>query len=300
MTSPAAPAPSAAEATEAAWNYGKPAESEARFRALLAGPRAQDPAFRLEVETQLARALGLQAKFDDAHGVLDGVEAALAAHPAWTRIRVRYLLERGRAFNSAKRPAEARPLFLAAWDLGREAREDGLAVDAAHMVAIVEPEAAAQEAWNGKAIAYAEASADPAAKKWLGSLLNNLGWTYHDSGRAEQALGLFEKALAWHRARQTGEGEFVARYMVARCQRTLGRHEEALAGQQALAADRALAGAEEDGYVVEEVAENLLALGRQAEARPHFARAHALLSQDAWLVGNEPQRLARLAERARE
>lgn len=295
-----APAQTAAEATESAWNYGKPAESEQRFRALLADARAQDPAFRLEVETQLARALVLQQQFDEAHRVLDGVEAALAAHPAWRRVRVRYLLERGRAFNSGKQPGQAMPLFFAAWDLAREAREDGLAVDAAHMVAYADPDTAVQEEWNNKAIAYAEASPDPAARKWLGSLLNNLAWTYHDSGRAGEALVLFEKALAWHRERKTGEGEFVARYMVARCQRTLGRHEEALTGQQALAADRALAGAEEDGYVAEELAENLLALGRKAEARPHFQRAHALLVKDRWLADNEPTRLARLAELARE
>ncbi|MCC7020269.1 MAG: hypothetical protein IT332_10965 [Ardenticatenales bacterium] len=35
-----------------------------------------------------------------------------------------------------------------------------------------------------------------------------------------------------------------------------------------------------------------------ARARPHFARAHALLSADAWFVANEPARLARLAKMA--
>ncbi len=295
-----APVQTAADAINQAWNYDKPAESEQRFRALLADARAKQPAFRLEVETQLARALGLQQQFEAAHKLLDGVEQALAGHPDWQRLRVRYLLERGRAFNSGKQREQAMPLFVAAWELARAAREDGLAVDAAHMAAIAEPDAQAQEAWNDQAIAYAEASADPAAQKWLGSLLNNQGWTFHDSGRPEQALALFEKCLAWHRARKTGEGEFIARWAVARCQRTLGRFEQALAAQQALSADRALARADEDGYVAEELAENLLALGREAEARPHFARAHALLLKDIWLASNEPKRLARLAELARE
>ena len=37
-----------------------------------------------------------------------------------------------------------------------------------------------------------------------------------------------------------------------------------------------------------------LYLIRHAEAVPHFARAYALLSQDKWLPGDEPDRLARL------
>lgn len=293
--------PTPAEAIRAAWDFGDPAASEARFRAMLAGPRAaQDAAFRLEVETQVARTYSLRGKFDEAHAVLDGVEKALAASPS-PAVEVRYLLERGRSFNSAKRQPEALPMFRRAWDEARKAGLDDLAVDAAHMVAIAEPAAEDQEAWNLKAIAHAEASQDPAARKWLGSLLNNLGWTYHDSGRAEQALALWEKALAWHRANKPGgQGEDIARWTVARCLRTLGRFEEALAAQQALKADMALVSKPEDGYVSEEMGENLLALGLKAEARPHFARAHALLSQDDWFVRNEAKRLARLAELGRE
>lgn len=296
-----APVQTAADAINDAWNYDQPAESEQRFRALLADARATAPAFRLEVETQLARSLGLQQKFDAAHQLLDGVEKALAGHPGWQRLRVRYLLERGRCHNSAKAPALALPLFREAWDVARAAAEDDLAVDAAHMVAIAEPAPAAQEAWNLKAIAHAEASADPRARRWLGSLLNNLGWTLHDAGRPADALPLFERCLAWHRANKPGGGgEDVARWTVARCLRSLGRLEEALAAQQALAADMALAKKPADGYVSEELAELLLALGRPAEARPHFARAHELLAQDAWFAANEARRLARLAEMARD
>jgi tetratricopeptide (TPR) repeat protein len=75
--------------------------------------------------------------------------------------------------------------------------------------------------------------------------------------------------------------------------RALGRIEEALAMRQALFAgyQRSL---DENGYVSEELGECLLALGHPAEARPHFQRAYALLSQDIWLAANEPDRLARL------
>jgi hypothetical protein len=49
-----------------------------------------------------------------------------------------------------------------------------------------------------------------------------------------------------------------------------------------------------DGYVREEIGECLLALGREAEARPHFARAWSLLSRNPWLAASEPARLERL------
>ena len=53
---------------------------------------------------------------------------------------------------------------------------------------------------------------------------------------------------------------------------------------------------ENDGYVYEEMAECLTLLGRSAEARPYFELAYRQLSQDPWLVENEPARLERLKE----
>jgi len=50
---------------------------------------------------------------------------------------VRYLLERGRTFNSAGEKDRARPLFVQAWEIAGAAGLEGLAVDAAHMVPIV-------------------------------------------------------------------------------------------------------------------------------------------------------------------
>ena len=86
--------------------------------------------------------------------------------------------------------------------------------------------------------------------------------------------------------------------MVARALRALDRPAEALASQLRLAAEAAAAGDDEDGYVSEEAAECLLALGRNDEARPHFGRAAELLGADSWLVEQEPARIARLRELA--
>lgn len=265
---------------DALWDFNDPAASEARFRgALLEAPA---PGVRAEIQTQLARSLGLQRRFDEAHEVLDDVVDALAEAP---RLRVRYLLERGRACNSGGDPGQALPLFQEAWRLAREAGEDALAVDAAHMVAIVVP-TDRQAEWNERALELAMASPDPKARRWRASLANNMGWTLHDQERYEEALLRFEEALRARREMGDPRTEAIARWCVARCLRSLERCEEALAIQMELDP--------EDGYVCEERAECLWTLGRRAEARPWFAQAARKLSD---VLGEDAEeRLARLRE----
>jgi hypothetical protein len=50
--------------------------------------------------------------------------------------------------------------------------------------------------------------------------------------------------------------------------------------------------------VFEEIAENLDALGRPAEARSYYARAARELGKDPSFVRDEPARLQRLIDRA--
>lgn len=275
------------------WNFSKPEETEQQFRDLVPAARASgDVDYLAQLLTQLARTLGLQRKFDDAHRVLDEVEPMLRAD--LTKARVRYLLERGRTFRSSGKPEESKPLFIAAWELGQASRHDNLAVDAAHMVAIIET-ADQAEIWTDRAMKFAEASPDTSAKKWLGALYNNLGWTYHESGRYPDALELFQKGESWRREQQQEPETRIAVWSVARCLRSLGRVEEALQKQEALEAEWRAAG-ESDGYVFEELGECLLALGRGDEAKPWFASAHEELSKDEWLKANEAARLTRLAD----
>ena len=83
----------------------------------------------------------------------------------------------------------------------------------------------------------------------------------------------------------------MARWCVARCLRSLERYAEALDMQEVLAESET---GSEDGYVYEEIGENLLALGRGEEAATYFSRAHELLSDDDWVADNESERLERL------
>src|SRR5215207_4714581 len=82
------------------WDYNDPAATERKFRELL--PTAEgsaDSSSHAQLLTQIARAQGLQDRFEDAHATLDAVGKMLAADMKLARVR--YLLERGRVFNSA-------------------------------------------------------------------------------------------------------------------------------------------------------------------------------------------------------
>jgi tetratricopeptide (TPR) repeat protein len=273
------------------WNFDRPAESEARFRAEVA-KLSDNSAGRLELLTQVARAQGLQRKFDYAHATLDQVETALPGRPP--RVAVRYLLERGRVFNSSQQPERAVPLFRDALERARAAPEDFLAIDAAHMLGIA---AAPQDrlAWTLEAVAMTEKTTDTRSKRWLASLYNNIGWTYHDRGEYAQALAYFERAVPAWRARGDPANVRFAQWAIARAYRSLGRYDEALAIQRRLLAETTAANAP-DGYVHEELAELLLISGDATEARKQFARAYELLGADPGFVASEPARLARLRE----
>ena len=285
------------------WDFTDVGATEKQFRALKARfvDQAEDPAIALgllALDTQLARTRGLQDDFAGAHAILDGVDKAIAAGradaPRFAQVQIRALLERGRVMNSGDAPKEeAQAQFARAWELASRLDEQGYAVDAAHMLAIVAQGTPEELEWNGKALALAEGSAEPAARKWLGSLYNNLGWGHHDRGDFEQALAYFDKQIVARRAAGTEPALRVALWARARCLRSLGRHQEALDAQFELLAVYPKA-ADEDGFVHEELGELTLALGRPEKAARSFGRAHELL-KDTWLAKAEPERLARIA-----
>jgi len=211
-------------------------------------------------------------------------------------VRARLFIERGRVLNSSGLPGTARPLFEDAVALADSAGLEALAIDAAHMVAIAAGNDSAKVdalAWNEKALARAEAAKDPEARRWRASLLNNLGWTHHDAGEYAVALGLFQRALAARIEMRDTTGTHFARWTVARCLRSLGRLDEALAQQHALLAADEKDGSP-DGYVYEEIAECLYAEKKPDEAKPWFKKAHDELAQDPWLTRQQPERIARL------
>jgi len=282
---------------DALWNYDDPAGTEQKFRALL--PEAQasnDPTYELELRTQIARTLGLRRMFDEAHKTLDEVEHRIDPQTPPV-VRVRYLLERGRAFNSSGKPEQARPLFVESHEQAAKVGLDGYAVDALHMLAIVETDPQAQLDWNFRAMKLAESSSDPRARRWLASLYNNIGWTYYDQKRYDEALEVLQKAVPLRQQMGNPSTLRIAHYAVGKLLRALGRVDEALKIQLAQHED-AMKHKVDDGFICEEIAECLLADQQPDQAKPYFRRAHEILSRDEWLLQREPQRIHRLAQLA--
>jgi tetratricopeptide (TPR) repeat protein len=274
------------------WDYGKPQETEAKFRELLPRAREEGSAdYVAQLLTQLARTRGLQQDFAEAHELLDQVEPMLTDEMPVARAR--YLLERGRAFNSSKQPEQAQPLFLESWEVSRRAKADFHAVDAAHMLALVAEPARKME-WNLKAAEVAEQSDDQRARGWLSALYNNIGWDHFAEKRYQEALATFQKGVVFSREQKRDNWIRVSRWSVAKTLRMLGKVEEALGIQRELDREEDASGAERSGYTWEELGECLYALGEADEAKKYFALAYQRLSNDQWLQRDEPERLERL------
>jgi len=271
------------------WDFGNPSASGERFnvfreRAAKAGLNE----LAALTCTQIARSLGLNRKFDEGFAMIDSIKQE---HPdANGELKVRLGLERGRLFNSSGKKVESAPDFVSAWEEARSSGLDGLAVDAAHMLGIVLDGLDGMD-WNERALSLAVGSDQPSANKWKGSLLNNMGWAYHEAANYQRAMELFEQALELRIEEGKPEQIRIARWCVGRCFRSLGEFDVALSIQRSLENDP-----DADGYVFEELGECLLAQGQGNDAKPNFAKAHQMLSQDPWLVANEADRLNRLKE----
>jgi len=186
------------------WDYAQPAVSEERFRAAIVRAEPNDA---LILQTQIARTWGLRKDFAKAREILAAVEPRLAG--ASPEAQVRWLLEMGRTWASPAHTPEqrnadakekARDYYTRAIELGKASRLDGLVVDALHMMVMVDESPQAQVEWNFKAIAYMDASDQPQAKAWAGSLYFNLAGALHDQGRDDEAIAYFKKSASAYEA----------------------------------------------------------------------------------------------------
>lgn len=274
------------------WDYGNPEQTEKEFRKILPEVEAtKDKSAYLQLLTQIARTLGLQMKFEDAHKVLDEVEPQLSADMVLPKIR--YYLERGRTFNSSKKFNEAEEMFIKAYELALESNEDFYTVDAAHMLGIVKKGEESLK-WNKTAIDIAEKSADPRANGWLGSLYNNTGWTYFDMNEFNKALDIFEKNVVWHTNKGSKNPLIIAKWCVAKTLRVQGKVDDALSRQISLLKEAEDMGINDNGYTFEELGECYLLKGNKEESAKNFRKAYDELSKDIWLAEYEKDRLERM------
>jgi tetratricopeptide (TPR) repeat protein len=270
------------------WNYHDPEFTEKVFRDILKNASGKGLEYVLQLKTQIARTFSLRNKFDKAHALLDEVQAAM---PKGSLVEVRYLLERGRTFNSAKQPEKALLLFSEASALAQKLGADFFTIDALHMLGVAAPQVSRLD-WDLKAIETAEHSTDVHAQGWLATLYNNAGWALFDEKRYTESLDLFQKAVPLREQKGDAENLRIAMWCVARVLRALGRTRDALDILRAIHPQA------EDGYVDEEIAECLVSLGKPDEAKPYFANAYTRLKDDS-SVAEDTSRLARLKELGR-
>lgn len=238
------------------WDFSRPGESERRLQAALATAQGDDA---LVLRTQIARSHGLRRDFDTARQILQAMEPLPPT--AGPEVQVRHALELGRSWVSAthepdQRTPEAKARANEAYDralaVARAARLDGLAIDAIHMRAFIDTAPTDQLRWGQEALQIVLASDQPEAKRWEGSVRNNIGVALNQLGRHGEALAQLQQTLALRERSGNAGAIHVARWMVAHTLRLLGRSDEALAQQLELARAGDAAG-QPDPYVFEEL-----------------------------------------------
>jgi tetratricopeptide (TPR) repeat protein len=275
------------------WNFGNPKETEQKFQEILSiAQTANDPSYVAQLLSQIARTQGLQGKFDEAHATLDRVEEMLTSDLQLARIR--YLLERGRAFNSSNHQDRSIPLFIDAYTLASSIDEMKLAIDAIHMIAIAESDPKNQVEWNFKGIEMA--MSDLNSIGWLHALYNNIGESYLLLKDYENARLYFHKLIELQ-IQRNGEADIHTLKDEAKAIRFLGKPNEALSILEPLLKKIIDAGMD-NGWIREEIAENHLLLGENTIAKPHFIKAFELLSKDEFCIKNEQDKLRYLKKLA--
>lgn len=252
------------------WEFDKPDVSEQRLRAALESATGDDA---LVLQTQIARTYGLRKDFSKARDILKSI--AKDVQTAGSEARIRHALELGRTYASATHPAElqtveskklARASYESALAMAKAAHLDGLAIDTIHMLAFVDTAPTDQLKWGQEALAVAEASSQPEAKKWEASIRNNIGYAFHQLGQFDEALVQFKQALVLLDRGTNAESIRVANWMVAWTLRALGRMDEALEIQLRLERE-CDAAKKPDRYVYEELEILYRARGDEVKAK---------------------------------
>lgn len=281
---------------------GDPVEIEKNLRLLI--PRAEvleDQSIYLQILSQIALTQAMQKNFDDAHDTLNGAEKRLTPKDHLAHVRI--LLERGRVFMQSGNNEAARPLFEQSFELSKEHGFDFHTINAAHMMPFVVKTVEEKIKWNELAIELAEHTSLPRAKKWLGSLYNNLGQAYLESEQYQKALSTFKKAQVLREKEGYAANVRVAKWAVCRTLRLLNRSDEALRILLALIEeyDFQMHSGELDmpeeiyfymrGLVYEELAEIY-----NAKAKLFARLAYEGLSKNEWVQKLEPKKLERLKQ----
>ena len=262
------------------WDYNNPDLSEERFRLVLLTASAEDS---LILQTQIARTYGIRKNFSQAQKILTDIQPQI--QNASLETKSHYYLELGRTYCSATHPPEsqsaevielARSAYMQALKFSQEGNLDNLTIDALHMLAFVDTSPEDQISWNRKALALMNASSQQNAKKWEGSLHNNIGYALYTLKQYEDALSEFKLALVAYERNENPQSVRIAKWMIAWTYRALNCLNEALEIQLQLEMECDEAG-EPDVYVFEELELMYLANNNKERADFYAARRKSII-----------------------
>ena len=205
------------------WNFDDLSATRKALEALLAEAERSGPDDRACILTQLARLDGLEKALGDADSRLAEAQELAAGN---AEVDARIALEAGRLARDQGDIVRSGTLFQSALDIASQAGLDDLALDALHMLAIIAP---ADQAMTLAAQAEALVKAgDPGLKRWLGPILNNLGWTLFEDGRFLEAAACFRRDTDLRTEQGAEQARQIAAWNTAMALRQGGRFEEAL------------------------------------------------------------------------
>lgn len=196
MAPPAQSTPPLYDAPDALFDSQDPEGSEVRLRAAL--PGAADLDAELCLRTQLARAIGLQGRHDEAMALLDEVEAR--AGEAGREVTARALIAEGAILRRCGQAEAAAVFFEDAWALCTREGLAGLAVDAALLLFEVLPPDPGLE-WLLSGLHLAEE--EPRLAHRLPSLWERAERAFRargDVARADALLGKRLQRIGWRRS----------------------------------------------------------------------------------------------------
>lgn len=275
------------------WDYSDPVTSENKFYREIY--HQGDNAFTVwELQTQIASALRLQRKFDDSEKILNSIQAGIEFAPnTYEKIIVGalYNLEMGRLLLDIGKTEAAYRYFGFALIMSIITSIDKLMIDAVEMLATA---TFTDESTNSylKKIERLTDSSLSTDKMLMASYALIVGLKYLAHFESQRAIEQFMHARDIFSKCNKAELTRFARLNICKVQRFLGQHKTALlelrTQEQLLKKENRV-----DGYVLEEIAENLLALGHDS-AQIYFSKAFQDLEIRTLLHYREPTRLARL------
>lgn len=208
-------------------------------------------------------------------------KAKQLAKPEEAKGWARYLGVFGRFQWKSKKLEEATLTFKTMYQFCLDHELHNEAIDAAHMVGIT-GNPAEQNEWALKGIQAAEKGK---LEGWLGPLWNNLGWSYEEQGKLNEALEALQKAREYHWKLGNEHSKLVADWSVGAIYRRQKEYEKALAwlrpvlawAQRRYAEKNEPERAEWIGMTLQELAEIAIAQNQWENAQRDFKQAEEYL-----------------------